>query len=454
MSLAMTADPDPVEPSASEPSPEKVELGRALASRAGEATVICSEAVAAAGLSELLSHRTAKRIRHVHNVATRGVVNLLMTGRGNTEKERHFIGKLGVAAARHGVSIATMARSYFLWRDANLKILDEEIDRLGTSPRTAEQARAMVRSSADMGIVRLARAFDYQIDVGGRHEDSSALALRDMEEQLEVAVSAASTKHAELSAALAEISDKNQQLLGVNRQQLNFISNISHELRTPLAGILGHTELLLGGLSGPLEPSQLADVKAVDEEGQVLLTLVNEILDESQIETRTMMLTIGRVDLVAVIESVMACARASAGAKSLYLRTDTMPKASALGDEMRLRQVVSNLVDNAIKFTESGGVTVNCLPWAGFWRVSVGDTGMGLRESDRDRVFDRFMQVDAGTTRRFGGAGLGLAIARGLVEMQGGEIGVDSVLGQGSTFWFTVPAFDQRSKPSGGRGRS
>jgi signal transduction histidine kinase len=240
----------------------------------------------------------------------------------------------------------------------------------------------------------------------------------------------------------------------VNRQQLNFISNISHELRTPLAGILGHTELLLGGMSGPLQPSQLADVQAVDKEGQVLLTLVNEILDESQIEARTMTLAFGCVDLGAAIESVVADAQPAAAIKSLYLRTGTVPHASALGDELRLRQVISNLINNAVKFTEVGGVTVNCLPWAGFWRVSVGDTGIGLRESDRDRVFDRFMQVDAGTTRRFGGAGLGLSIARGLVAMQGGDIGVDSVLGQGSTFWFTVPAFDPRTKLPRARSRA
>jgi signal transduction histidine kinase len=451
MSQAQTADP--VESPASAPSPETVELGRALASRAREATAICAQAITSAGLLELMSHRAAKRIRHVHNVATRGIANLLMTGQGNTEKERHFIGKLGVAAAQYGLSIAAMSRSYLLWRDANLKVLDEEIGRLGISAGTAEQARGMVRSSADMGIVRMARAFDYQIHVIGRREDSSTLALRDVEAQLEVAVSAASTKNAELSAALAEISDKNQQLLGVNRQQLNFISNISHELRTPLAGILGHTELLLGGMSGTLEPSQLADVQAVDDGGQVLLTLVNEVLDESQIEARTMTLKVERVDLRAAIESAMANAQKSAEAKSLYLRTDTIPHASALGDELRLRQVISNLIDNAIKFTEVGGVTVNCLPWAGFWRVSVGDTGIGLDESDKDRVFERFMQVDAGTTRRYGGAGLGLAIARGLVLMQGGEIGVDSVLGQGSTFWFTVPAYDERSKRTGARSR-
>jgi len=451
MSRPLTADQEGFSPPA--PSPTAVELGRALAARAGEATALCAEAAASAGLLELASRGMAKRIRHVHNVATRAVANQLMTGQGATEKERHFIGKLGVAAATHGASVGTLARSYLLWRDADLKVLDEEAGRLATPPAIAEAARALIRSSADMGIVRLGRAFDYQIHEVGRREDSAALALRDVAAQLEVAVSVAATKNAELSNALEEISDKNVQLQSVNRQQSNFILNVSHELRTPLATILGHTELLIAGMSGELNPGQLADVRAVEAGGQMLLSVVNNVLDESQIEARTMDLRVGRVDLGAAIDSVMAKARPSADAKALYLRANSVPHASALGDELRLKQVISNLVDNAIKFTETGGVTINCLPWAGFWRVSVGDTGIGLLDADREKVFERFMQVDAGTTRRFGGAGLGLAIARGLVAMQGGAIGVDSLLGEGSTFWFTVPAFDQRSKSPGAPSR-
>jgi len=449
MRPALTADQE--EQLVSVLSPEKVELGRALAARAFEATGITAQAAASAGLSELASHSLAKPIRHVHNVATRGIANLLMTGQGSTEKERDFIGKLGVTAALHGASVATLARSYLLWRDANLKVIDEEAGRLGTPPAIAEEARTMVRSSADMGIVRLARAFDYQIHVVGRREDSATLALRDSEAQLQAAVAAASKKNTELSTALAEISDQNRQLEGVNRQQSSFISNVSHELRTPLAGILGHTEMLLGGMSGELGPRQREDVQAVEDGGQTLLALVNDILDESQIEARTMRFRFERVDLKAAVESVVASARAAADAKALYLRAEIMAGAFALGDELRLKQVLSNLVGNAIKFTDAGGVTLNCLPWAGFWRISIGDTGIGLQGADRTNVFDRFTQVDAGTTRRFGGAGLGLAIARGLVVMQGGDIGVDSVLGQGSTFWFTVPAFDQRSRPPGVR---
>lgn len=425
-----------------------------MASRAFEATAICAKAAASAGLSELASHHIAKRLRHVHNVTTRGVSNLLTTGHGNTEKERHFMGKLGVEAALRGGSVATLARSYLLWRDANLKVLNEEAGRLGTPDAIVDEARAMIQSSVDTGFVRLARAFDYQIHRVGRREDSSALAIRDIEAQLEVAVSAATNKNADLSNALAEISDKNQQLLGVNRQQSVFISNISHELRTPLAGILGHTELLLGGMSGELGPKQREDVQAVEAGGQVLLSLVNAILDESQIEARSMMLHVGRVDLGAAISLVVESARTAADAKGLYVRAETTREAFAVGDELRLKQVIANLVENAIKFTDAGGVTINCLPWAGFWRVSVADTGIGLPEADKPKVFDRFMQVDAGTTRRFGGAGLGLAIARGLVVLQGGDIGVDSVLGQGSAFWFTVPAFNERARPRGARSRT
>jgi len=113
----------------------------------------------------------------------------------------------------------------------------------------------------------------------------------------------------------------------------------------------------------------------------------------------------------------------------------------AVGDEVRLKQVLTNLVGNAIKFTDVGGITVNCLPWAGFWRISVTDTGIGLPDDSRDVVFERFRQLDPTITRRHGGTGLGLAIAKGLVAMQGGEMGVDSRLGLGSTFWFTVPAY-------------
>ena len=175
--------------------------------------------------------------------------------------------------------------------------------------------------------------------------------------------------------------------------------------------------------------------------GEVLLRLVNDILDESQIEAGKMAMIKTRVDLAGVIESVLATLRRLAEGKGLYVHASVPAGAEAVGDEGRLKQVVTNLVGNAIKFTDKGGISINCLPWSGFWRVSVSDTGIGLPDNSRELVFERFRQLDPTITRRFGGTGLGLAIAKGLVTMHGGDMGVDSRLGLGSTFWFTVPAF-------------
>jgi signal transduction histidine kinase len=418
-----------------------VRLGRALAARVTEATRMTADAAAAAGLSELASRRFAKPIRHIHNLASRGVARFLTTGQTTSEKERNFIGRLGVMAALYGLPVATMTRSYLLWRDSNLAVLNEESLTLGTPPTIAAEVMAIIRSSADTGIVRMARAYDYQMHLVERREDAVTVALHDSETRLQVAVVDVSRKNDQLSEAMAEISVKNVQLNAVNRQQSDFITNVSHELRTPLAGILGYTELLLDGADGELQEEQRRDVMEVQSGGQVLLSLVNDILDESQIEAGKMTLKTGCVDLKTLIGSVLATVKALADRKGLFLHTNILEGVEALGDEGRLKQIVTNLVGNAIKFTDTGGVTVNCLPWSGFWRVSVMDTGIGMPDDSRELVFERFKQLDPTTTRRFGGTGLGLAIAKGLVTMQGGEMGVDSTLGQGSTFWFTVPAY-------------
>jgi signal transduction histidine kinase len=422
-------------------SDQKVRLGQALAARVTETTRMTADAAAEAGLSELASRRFSKPIRHIHNLATRGVARFLMTGQITSEKERNFIGRLGVMAALYGLPVATMTRSYLLWRDSNLTVLNEEVRSLGTEPTLAAEVRAIIRSSADTGIVRMARAYDYQMHLVERREDSITAALHDSETRLQSAVIDVSKKNDQLSEAMDEISVKNVQLNAVNRQQTDFITNVSHELRTPLAGILGYTELLLEGADGELQEAQRRDVQEVQAGGQVLLSLVNDILDESQIEAGKMTLKLGCVDLKAVIVSVLANLKSLADHKGLFLHAEILDGVDALGDEVRLRQILINLVGNAIKFTDKGGVTINCLPWSGFWRVSVMDSGIGMPDDSRELVFERFKQLDPTTTRRFGGTGLGLAIAKGLVTIQGGQMGVDSRLGQGSTFWFTVPAF-------------
>jgi signal transduction histidine kinase len=400
-----------------------------------------ADAAAAAGLSELASRRFAKPIRHIHNLASRSVARFLITGQTTSEKERNFIGRLGVMAALYGLPVATMTRSYLLWRDSNLTVLNEEVRRLGTAPPVAAEVRVIIRSAADTGIVRMARAYDYQMHLVGRREDAITVALHDSETRLQAAVVDVSNKNDQLLAAMAEISVKNTQLSSVNRQQSDFITNVSHELRTPLSGILGYTELLLDGADGELQEEQRRDIQEVQAGGQVLLSLVNDILDESQIEAGKMTLKTGCVDLKILIAAVLATVKTLADHKGLFLHANIPDGVEALGDEGRLKQILTNLVGNAIKFTDHGGVTLNCLPWSGFWRVSVMDTGIGMPDDSRDVVFERFKQLDPTTTRRFGGTGLGLSIAKGLVAIQGGRMGVDSTLGQGSTFWFTVPAY-------------
>ena len=145
--------------------PDQVALGQALASRITAATRMTAEAVAATGLLEPASHRFAKLIHDVHNLTTRAIARFLVTGQGITETERSFLGRLGVMAAAHGLSIATLTRSYLLWRDTNLRVLNEEVTRLGTTAAVAEEARMIIRSSADSGILRIARAYDDQMRV-------------------------------------------------------------------------------------------------------------------------------------------------------------------------------------------------------------------------------------------------------------------------------------------------
>lgn len=426
------------------PAPELeqgIRLGRAIAARCAEATEMTAKAAAAAGLAELSLPRFARASRHVHNLATVGIARLLMTGRASTEKERNFVGRLGVMAATYGLSVATLTRSYLMWRDTNLRVLDEEADRLGTEHGLADRVRAIIRANADIAIVRMTRAYDFQMDAIGRREDAATVALNESEARLQAAVVDITMMNNQLSTAMAEISSKNEQLLDANRQQADFIANVSHELRTPLADILGCAELVLGSPDAELGPQQREDVDQIQTSGRLVLRLVNDILDESLIEAGRITLDIHRIDLKAATETVASMVRSFAENKGLYLSVDVPDGAVAMADEVRLKQVLTNLIGNAIKFTDAGGVSVKCSQASGLWRFTVCDTGIGLPRGSGELVFERFRQLDPGTTRRFGGAGLGLTIARGLVRMQGGEMGVESEAGQGSTFWFTVPAF-------------
>ncbi len=415
-SLITSRDPD---------AEARFKLGRALADRTDDITQLTEAMVAKAKLTELNSRRFTKPLRHIRNLSTRLFAEWLMNGSVITAKQRDFISRLGVMAAVDGLSVGEMTRSYLYFRDATLRILDEEAARLCTPPLLVSEARSVIRATTDSAVVRMARAYDAQLQSARLRALAAAEALRESETRLK--------------AAVVDISDKNAQLTEASRQQSSFIANMSHELRTPLTGILGFTELLL--TEAPLADEQREAVLEIEASGQVLLTLVNDILDESKIEAGQMSLELGCVDLKTLIDSVVEAMREHADHKSLYLVASVPEAARAVGDAFRLKQVMTNLVGNALKFTAEGGVTIACAAAGDFWRVSVTDTGIGMSGETRSRLFQKFKQADSSMTRRFGGTGLGLAIAQSLVAMHGGEMGQDSTLGHGSTFWFTLPGF-------------
>ena len=225
-----------------------------------------------------------------------------------------------------------------------------------------------------------------------------------------------------------------------NRAKSDFLATMSHEIRTPMNGVLGMTTALLGQ---PLASTQREQLRTIKASGETLLALLNDILDLSKIEAKRM--TLEPVDfslrsLMEATESLWA-SRAQAKGLTFDLAIECQDTDWIRADETRLRQVLFNLVGNAIKFTEAGSIQVSVSATGderARLRFEVVDSGIGVTEEQRATLFDPFQQADASTTRKYGGTGLGLAISKQLVELMGGEIGVESRVGGGSSFWFTL----------------
>ena len=245
------------------------------------------------------------------------------------------------------------------------------------------------------------------------------------------------TDRMEAERALADARDAAE---AASRAKSRFLAMVSHEIRTPLNGILGMAELLR---DTTLTPEQATYVKATRTSGEALLSLIEEVLDFSKIEAGKLELASEPLSLPALIEDVVELISPRAQAKGLEIAADVderLPE-RVLGDVARLRQVLLNLAGNAVKFTESGGVSVIVEAGAetGEIAFAVRDTGIGIAPDQQARIFHEFEQADAGANRKFGGTGLGLAISRRIVERMGGRIEVESVLDRGSTFRAVIP---------------
>jgi len=220
----------------------------------------------------------------------------------------------------------------------------------------------------------------------------------------------------------------------------NFLANMSHELRTPLTNILGFSRLMLKESNGPLPPRQREDLQIIYHNGEHLLGLINDLLDISQIEAGLMELNAKEIQVGELIHSVMATASALVRGKDITLREEVpagLPTVQA--DPARIRQVLLRLLANAAKFTEQGTITVRARANNGQIEISVSDSGVGVPPEDRERIFREFEQGTLEGGRRPNGAGLGLALSKEFVEMHGGRMWVESEIGKGSTFGFTLP---------------
>lgn len=288
---------------------------------------------------------------------------------------------------------------------------------------------------------RVIGALDIQsTEINSFHEEDISV-LQTLADQIAVAIDNA--RSYELAQkAVTEIRE-------LDRIKSQFLANMSHELRTPLNSIIGFSRVILKGIDGPVSEQQQQDLTAIYNSGQHLLGLINDILDLSKIEAGKMDLSIEEMNIADTINSVMSTAAGLVKDKTVKLKQEIPPNLPTIrGDPMRVRQILINLISNAAKFTDEGSITVSAKPHIGptglsELMISVIDTGPGISPEDQNKLFQAFSQVDSSPTRKTGGTGLGLSISQRLVGMQNGRIGVRSVVGQGSTFYFTIPQFHQ-----------
>lgn len=239
----------------------------------------------------------------------------------------------------------------------------------------------------------------------------------------------------------AEIQAANEQLRQLDQLKTQFLANMSHELRTPLNSIIGFSRVILKGIDGPITADQAEDLTSIHNNGQHLLRLINEILDMAKIEAGKLALAFEPVDLEEIAQAALSTVRSLANEKNLEVRWQIeTPLPLIEADPVRLRQILINLLSNAAKYTDEGHISLKITQSEEEQvHIAVSDTGIGIAPQDFDKLFKAFEQIDSSTTRAVGGTGLGLPITKWLVTMHQGSISLESQVGQGTTFYVSLP---------------
>jgi signal transduction histidine kinase len=283
-----------------------------------------------------------------------------------------------------------------------------------------------------MGSARVSHVMAVYRREPGRLDDRTVELLSTLANQSRVAIDNA--------RLFKELDDKSRQLEAASRHKSDFLANVSHELRTPMNAILGFNEMILDQVYGDIPEEMRRPLTDIQQSGRHLLRLINDVLDLSKIEAGRMELALGEYSVRDTVEAVRASLGSLAAEKGLGFVTavpEDLPL--AYGDSKRIIQCLTNLAGNALKFTRQGRVEIAVERLSDVLRFRVSDSGIGIPRERIERLFAEFQQADATIAREFGGTGLGLSIAKKFVEMHGGRIWVESELGQGSTFFFTIP---------------
>ena len=301
---------------------------------------------------------------------------------------------------------------------------------------------ALVTASHTRGVAGSAAAIPYHIHgregVATRYLDAACIPIRRGDE-----IAGILTVGVDVTDRVQRLRQEEAlvaHLRQIDEMKDDFLNTLSHELRTPINAIIGFGSVLRGGLAGPLLPKQSEYIQRVVGASEVLLGLVDQLLDVAHIQSQKLKLRLQAVRFPLLIREVVGYHEVEIGAKNLTVEYVFELDGPVVCDSLRLRQVLSNLVGNAVKFTPAGGrIIVRAKKEGDRVTCEVTDTGIGIPENQAGNIFGRFTQVDMTDSRQAGGLGLGLYVAKALVEAHGGEIGVRSTPGQGATFWFTLP---------------